>query len=265
MNKLLLGGLLIILVCWQQACIAPIDEQLTDVNPDYRDSLFQTIANFQDQAQVDSLTPFFQHPDPSYRYQAIMAMASIRDTTQLQQLTPLLEDKVDEVRAAAAFAIGQLGLSQAALPLSQAFDQSDTAGVFKLANKAILEAIGKCADREFLDLLSTIETYEANDSALLAGQAWGIYRFALRKMVSPAGTSHMAKLIQDSSYPRQVRLIAANYFFRAENLQLTDFTLPLVQAFSTATDPAIRMGLAVGFGKDPAGYRPIRANGSLSG
>lgn len=249
MNKLLLGGLLVILVCWQQACIAPFEEQLTDVSPDYRDSVFQEIANFQDQALVDSLTPFFQHPDPSYRYQAIMAFASIRDTSILSQLTPLLEDKIDEVRAAAAFAIGQLGLNQAALPLSQAFDQSDTAGHYKLANQAILEAIGKCADPEYLDLLSTIETYESKDSALLAGQAWGIYRFALRKVVSPAGTAHMAKLIQNSSYPQQVRLIAANYFFRAENIQLGDFTLPLVEAFSTTTHPAIRMGLAVGLGK----------------
>lgn len=248
MNKLLLGGLLVVLVLWQQACIAPYEEQLTDVNLDYRDSLFQEIAHFQDQALKDSLVNFLDHPNPSYRYQAIMAFASIRDTTMMTALTPLLEDKIDKVRAAAAYAIGQLQLSTSAPLLTGAFDQSDTAGDYKLANKAILEAIGKSADLEYLDLLSTIQTYESKDSALLEGQAWGIYRYALRQMVSPQGTARMAELL-NPSYPEKVRLIAANYFFRAENLRLDDLGLQLVNAFREATDPEIRMALAIGLGK----------------
>lgn len=249
MNKLLLGGLLVILIFWQQACIAPYEEQLTDVNLDYRDSLFQEIASFQDQQLVDSLLTFFKHPDPSYRYQAIMALSSIRDSSVITQLTPLLEDKIDKVRAAAAYALGQTGNSAVAPVLSQAFDQSDTAGVYKLANRAILEAIGKSADEEYLDLLSTIRTYESKDSALLEGQAWGIYRFALRKMVSPQGTARMAQLAGNTTYPKQVRLIAANYFFRAENLKLDTLTSALMQAFQAASEPSIRMALAVGLGK----------------
>ncbi len=248
MNKLLLGGLLIVFLLWQQACIAPYEEQLTDVNLDYRDSLFQEIANFQDQALKDSLLNFLDHPNPSYRYQAIMAFASIRDTAMITPLTPLLEDNIDKVRAAAAYAIGQLQLNTAASLLTGAFDQSDTAGHYKLANKAILEAIGKSADQEYLDLLSTIETYESKDSALLEGQAWGIYRYALRKMVSPKGTARMAELL-NPTYPEKVRLIAANYFFRAEGLELSDLGLPLTQAFQAAADPEIRMALAIGLGK----------------
>lgn len=248
MNKLLLGGLLIVLLLWQQACIAPYEEQLTDVNLDYRDSLFQEIANFQDQAQKDSLLSFLAHPNPSYRYQAIMAFASIRDTAMMTSLTPLLEDKIDKVRAAAAYAVGQLQLAKAAPFLTGAFDQSDTAGNYKLANKAILEAIGKSADQEYLNLLSTIQTYESKDSALLEGQAWGIYRYALRRIISPEGTARMVELLKPS-YPEKVRLIAANYFFRAENLRLDDFALPLRTAFQEAAKPEIRMALAIGLGK----------------
>lgn len=248
MNKLLLGGLLLVLLVWQQACIAPYEEQLTDVNLDYRDSLFQEIANFQDQAQTDSLLPYLAHPNPTYRYQAVMAFASIRDTAMISSISPLLEDKIDKVRAAAAFALGQLQLTSAATLLTGAFDQSDTAGNYKLANRAILEAIGKSADQEYLNLLSTIQSYESKDSALLEGQAWGIYRYALRKMVSPQGTARMAELLKPS-YPEKVRLIAANYFFRAENLRLDTFASPLRSAFEAATAPEIRMALAIGLGK----------------
>ena len=248
MDKLLLGGLLIVLLLGQHACIAPYEEQLTDVNLDYRDSLFQEIANFQDQAQKDSLLTFLEHPNPSYRYQAIMAFATIRDTAMIASISPLLEDKIDKVRAAAAYALGQLQLTSAATLLTGAFDQSDTAGNYKLANKAILEAIGKSADQAYLNLLSTIQTYESKDSALLEGQAWGIYRYALRKMVSPEGTARMAELLKPS-YPEKVQLIAANYFFRAENLRLDNFALPLRTAFQEATKPEIRMALAIGLGK----------------
>ena len=89
MNKLLLGGLLVVFLLCQQACIAPYEEQLTDVNLDYRDSLFQEIANFQDLALKDSLLGFLAHPNPSYRYHAIMAFASIRDTAMNTPLTAL--------------------------------------------------------------------------------------------------------------------------------------------------------------------------------
>ena len=65
MKKLLLGGLLAIICLGQNACIAPIEEQLTDVNLNYRDSLFRHIADLQDQQQVDSLLTFLDHPNPT--------------------------------------------------------------------------------------------------------------------------------------------------------------------------------------------------------
>ncbi len=249
MKKLLLGGLLAIICLWQNACIAPFEEQLTDVNTNYRDSLFRHIADLQDQQQVDSLLNFLDHPNPTYRYQTAMAFATIRDSSTLIPLTALLEDKVDKVRAAAAFAIGQTGLPAASSFLSDAFDQADTAGVYALANKAILEAIGKCGDKEYLQLLSTIQTYEAKDSALLEGQAWGIYRYGIRKIIIPEGTARMAQLVQDPTVPTAVKLIAANYFFRVENLRLDTLGPSLIAAYRQADDPRLRMALAVGLGK----------------
>ncbi len=249
MKKLLLGGLLAIICLWQNACIAPFEEQLTEVNTNYRDSLFRHIADLQDQQQVDSLLTFLDHPNPTYRYQTAMAFATIRDSTTVIPLTALLEDKVDQVRAAAAFAIGQTGMADATSILSNAFDQTDTAGTYALANKAILEAIGKCGDEEYLQLLSTIETYEAKDSALLEGQAWGIYRYGIRKIVSPEGTARMAQLVGDPQVPSAVQLVAANYFFRVENLRLDTLGPRLIKAYRESNDPRLKMALAVGLGK----------------
>ena len=144
MKKLFYAGFLVIICMWQNACIAPYDEQVTDITPDYRDSLFRHIHDLKDEQKLDSLYPFLQHQDPTYRYQAAMAFASIRDTSSLDELSLLLQDKIDQVRAAAAFAIGQTGVANAVTILSEAFDQTDTAGQYKLTNRAILEGIGRC-------------------------------------------------------------------------------------------------------------------------
>lgn len=58
------------------------------------------------------------------------------------------------------------------------------------------------------------------DTFLLEGQAWGIYRFALRKMVRPESTRKMLELVLNTELPGSVRSIAANYLYRAQGIQL---------------------------------------------
>lgn len=225
-------------------------EELTDVRIDLKDTVVQRIYTLQHEQQSDSLLTFFNHRNPTYRYLAAQAFASIRDESVLDTLASLLNDRVDEVRAAAAYALGQTGSPDAEPLLIAGFDRYDTLGVYRKANRAILEAIGKCGSMENLRMLGTITTYQAQDTALLEGQAWGIYRYALRGMTAPEATGRMVEIATDERFPVPVRFIAANYLYRAPNLQFDSTAAPeLARVVLQEEDPRIKMALAIGLGK----------------
>lgn len=237
-------------VALMPGCVPPSDEIKTSITLSVQDPVFRKIADFQDKQAVDSLYTFFRHEDPTYRYLAAMAFGSIGQEKAIDSLQVLLRDPIDQVRAAAAYAIGQTGAESGERPLLSAFERSDTAGRYRLANRAILEAIGKCGSEQRLADLATISTYQPSDTALLEGQVLGIYRFALRQMVLPSGTSRMLAVAADPRYPDKVRLIAANYFGRAQGLKLdAEAAQALADALPQAEGPNLRMALAIAIGK----------------
>lgn len=241
---------LLLLVLYGSACMPYEEEELTDVSIDLQDSVYQEIYTSQHQQQTDSLFSYFNHRDPTYRYLSAVAFASIKAETAVDTLASLLNDRVDEVRAGAAYALGQIGDAAAEPYLVQAFDRYDTLGRYAKANRAILEAIGKCGTPEKLVLLSTVSTYTPRDTALLEGQAWGIYRYALRGIINPEGTARMVELAANQAYPSTVRLIAANYLYRAQNLELDSTVAPrIARIISSEEDPRLQMALAIGLGK----------------
>jgi len=211
---------------------------------------FQKIATFQDQQLVDSLYPYFRHRDPSYRFLAARAFASIRTPRATDSLATLLADPIDRVRAAAAYAIGQSGDEGAEQFLLRAFARQDTVGNFLAANRAILEAMGKVGSEENLQAIATVSTYQPTDTALLQGQAYGIYQYALRGITRPAGTAHMLELTTNQQYPAEVRMIAANYLMRAKELDLDETAAEkIAKALQQESDPRTRMALVVALGK----------------
>ncbi len=247
MNRLLLFfGILLIGL---SGCIPYQEEEFSEIKIDLADPDFQQIFNFQERGQTDSLIGYFRHKNPHYRYSAALAMGSIQDTAAIDALSFLLQDNIDEVRAAAAFSIGQIGHSKGAPLLIQNFSQEDTLGQFKKSNRAILEAIGKCGDQNTLRFLSTITTYQPQDTALLQGQCWGIYRYAQRNLVIPEGTQRMVDIATNDAYPENVRFIAASYLSNAAGVQLDSFASPISRAFFKEEDYRLRMALAIAMGK----------------
>jgi cyclophilin family peptidyl-prolyl cis-trans isomerase len=91
-----------------------------------------------------------------------------------------------------------------------------------------------------------------SDTALLEGQAWGIYRFALRDIVSEEGTGRMVKFLGDAGYPESVQFIAANYLMRAKNIKLDSLAAPLIIAMGNSEDLQTQMALAIALGKTKA-------------
>src|SRR5690606_20827220 len=171
------------------------------------------------------------------------------DTSALTALLPLLADPHGEVRAMAAFAIGQLGLPAAETPLTAAFEGKDSARLHQVANSAILEAVGKLGSARYLYALGTIDDYLPTDTLLLLGQVRGIYRYALRQLTGPEGTATMVHYLADPVYPLPVRVIAANYLHRAQELDLKPHASRLLALWHAESHPYLRMCLATALGK----------------
>ncbi|MEZ4985014.1 MAG: peptidylprolyl isomerase [Saprospiraceae bacterium] len=253
MRKLLVPLLLAIslvgFTTWS-SCVPPQEEEIiTTIRLDVKDTLFQRIVDAQDLRKPASLYNILHHPDPTYRYLAARAFASFADSTVIDSLSRLLNDPVEEVRNMAVFALGQTHSLLAIPPLIDAFVQEDTAMIFATTHRAILEAVGKCGQEEHLAQLSGISTYTPRDTALLAGQAWGLYRFGLRNYTSEAATQRMITLTKPAVYPVSVRLVAAHYLARfqvgIDSLQ----TPALITSFERSNEPDIRMALAIALGK----------------
>ncbi len=230
-------------------CVPPSEGEQADVHLDFTNPIYQSLYDLQDRGMTDSLVHYFRQKDPTLRYIAALAFASIKDSLAIDSLTGLLYDPVDEVRIAAAYALGQIGNPKAQQPLLDAFDRYDTTGVSRYFNSAILEAIGKCGSPNLLESLASISTYRLSDTLLMEGQAWGIYRFALRDIVSPLGTTKMMDFATNSKYPADVRFIAANYLARAKNIELLKGDSLIAPAIAREDDPYIRMALAIALGK----------------
>lgn len=224
---------------------APVE----DIATDFDDPTLTKILDFQYHQQADSLIRYMESPSANIRYQTALAFGSFKDSSLLAPLSAYLNDPHPQVRAAVAFSVGQTEAAGAVPSLMDAFDPYDTAGVYQFANSQILEAVGKCGGAETLNLLTNISTYQRKDTLLLTGQVRGIYRLALRGVVSEEATEKMIDYLNEERYPKSVRLIAANYLYRAPNINLEPYTETLSQLIFREKDAEIRSPLVIALGK----------------
>ncbi len=241
----------------------PLEEKkLTRINWDLDNPEVQKLYGWQDAQNLDSLLDYFHHSDPTFRYGAALAFGSFKTEAAIDSLADLvLNDEVMEVRQAAAYALGQIGAEKAEPILLKAFQKNDSLSIADGLNSTILEAVGKCATKAQLKNLSTITTYLRTDTLLLVGQARGIYRFALRNLILPEGTTRMVDFVARTGYPHSVRLIAANYLGRAKGISLDSTAVVLLsKSLAQSTDPNLRMPLALALGKSktPAAFNALQ-------
>ena len=232
------------------SCVPVQEEVITDVELDNTDKILQKIYDFQDKGMVDSLYVYFGHADPTYRYSSAMAFASIQDSNALSKIYPLLKDNNQDVRTAAAYAIGQIGHPSGETLLFNNFERSDSLKQWQESNSAILEAVGKCGTEKALDHLSKIATYDLNDTLLLLGQARGLYRFGLRNMTNALGTQRMIDFVDNPKIPQSVMLYAANYLSRAKYSPLSEKKMQaLIRRVNNSESSALRSALVIALGK----------------
>ncbi len=240
-----------LLAAFFYACIAPEqDRREESIRLDWSRADIQQLYRWRDEGRTDSLLTYLTHSDVTLRYLAALGFASLRDSSAVEPLVPLLNDPSEEVRIAAAFALGQIGSPRAEQPLIEAFRQDDSLSQHQRFNAAILEAVGKCGGMQSLAHIATVSTYEPTDTILLQGQCRALYRYALRGMVHPEGTEQMIRYVANERLPASVRLIAAHYLARSpEVLPDSAQAVQLAAAFVRSIDPDIRIALARALGK----------------
>lgn len=215
-NILILFGFIILLT----SCTRSAEVQKSAIELDLDNAVVQQIFNFQNKRNTKAILPFLTVENPTHRYIAAMALASVQDTSAIKDLADLLKDDYEEVRYAAAYALGMTKNVQAANFLAAAFAQDSS----RLVQAGILEAIGRCGTEEHLKYMCAAAPYPIQDSVLLEGQALGIYRFALRGIVHKEGTTKiMNDFIANSLMPAKARFIAANYLARTKGIDLTGY------------------------------------------
>lgn len=245
--KTLITTILAAIIMHFLACIPPDSQRQLDttIGIDYGSAAVQKLYNFQDRLLTDSLVGYFSNENASYRYLAAIAFGSVKDAKALPGLEQLLTDPVEDVRTAAAYAIGQIGDSSSTAALVRAFQRQDTMRRSVKSNAAILEAIGKTAPQKYLKYIATISTYKVTDTLLLNAQSYAIFRFMRRKMVSPEGTQKMVSFVSDNIYPLKTRLVAASYLHKAREITLDSLTAAkLAIVMSNDGDYRIRMAMA---------------------
>lgn len=237
---------------------APVDADENTTIFDFSDLSVQEIYKLQDQRDGKGLIPFLKDKNPTYRYIATMAFASIKDTSEatLTSTISALGDALqnfnedENIRAMAAYALGQIGSTDAVQTLLNAFEGDRSKASF-LVNGHIMEAIGKCAPEKYLRFLSTAPDYTHEDTVSNKGLAYGIYRYLVRGMSIPQGTKRMLSVLADEKMPNSVKRIAANYFGRSKSVvfQTSEELQQFIQIAQNEKDAYTRMALALALGK----------------
>lgn len=236
------------------SCMPYEEDVATAVKMDYSDKELQKIITYKDKRQTDSLAVYLHSKNPTYRYSALMGFASAKDTHSLNYIYPLLADPVDNVRGAAAYAIGQIGDTLSSVKLVKAFEVNDSLRQFNFANSQILEAVGKCGNEKALIALTTPTSFTNKDTLLLLGQTRGIYRMANRKMIHPRATRKMMEYAKNKQLPKEIRLMAAHYLHRAKGIKIDSTIAPICANIRTENDPDIRMALVTGIAKSKLNF-----------
>ncbi|HMS66724.1 MAG: peptidylprolyl isomerase [Saprospiraceae bacterium] len=231
------------------ACVPPTKKAETPTSVDLSNPDVQKMLTFQNDQNLDSLKSYFSHPSSLLRLMAVNAFASFQDKSVGDSIVLKLKDSNFEVRAAAAYVLGQLGDSTHLPALISAFAGQDSININNQYNANVLEAIGKIGGIREADLLSSVETYRTTDTLLLTGQIKALYRFGLRNIIPQNGVKLSLKYLENPEVDREVKLMCAHYLARTRDIKLDDEAASITKIIANTQDVDIKMALALSLGK----------------
>lgn len=241
MRYLILGVLLLAIL----SCVPPAKQGDLDIIVDFSNEEQQRVINLKDRGDTLQLATYLTAEDVTLRYLAAQSAGSIQAKSLKRPLLDLLNnDPSGEVRAVAAYSLGQYRSGDIQDDLTTSFTLQDTSVYNTPVRGAILEAIGKCGDEGMLELIANVSTYQPEDHHLLLGQVRAIYRFGLRNIYHQSGTQLMLERVTDNAIPDETRLIAAHYLARNPGIDIATGLGMLVGQMERETNNHIRMALA---------------------
>ena len=178
----------------------------------YEDEILRKIADCKSSHNSQELVSYLTNENAKYREAATLACASIADTIIFEHLLSMLNDYNEEVRIAASYSLGMIGMLRTNTEqiLIDFFESEQSLKV----RMNILEAIGKCGTEHGLNYISELNI--PNDKIiLLTGQILGLSRFAIRNLISDKSTTKVISLL-DLSVPQKVRMLASVYLTRTQ-------------------------------------------------
>jgi cyclophilin family peptidyl-prolyl cis-trans isomerase/HEAT repeat protein len=199
----------------------------------FDDKIQIKIADLQDRRSTDSLIAYLYSDNDEYRSAAALALASVQDTTALDTLGKLSTSD-PHIRRNAAFALGQMNNLRATTPLIYG-ELGDEPGI----QHEIYEALGKAIRKEDLSLFPS----QPEDTAILAGVAWGIYRAGLRGIFDSVTTNFQASILSNGKSGYNAKLAAAHYFARTAFTPQPGVAQALTTAASASSAVGIRMAV----------------------
>ncbi len=249
-NRIIALSFLGLLFCFLMACVPPSEVNDLDIKVDYSLKEHQTIGDLQDRRETVGLIEKLSSPFVTERYLAILGLASTQDSIAVDSLIRVMNvDLSMDNRAAAAYALGQIGSSTITPWLVRSFATQDTAMFNTSVHANILEAIGKTGSIVELEQIANVSTYLPEDDWLIWGQMSAIYRFGVRGIFHPKATSTVVDKLKDAQYPVRARRIAASYLQRHASLDLKEYLSTLRAVFTSESDVFVRAGLASALGR----------------
>jgi len=215
----------------------------------YEDEILQNIYSLQNERNSQKLLKYLNNEYPEYRKAGILAFASLQDSSAILPISVLFDDTDEDVRLEVAYTLGQIGHISAENILIKAYETEKSNKV----KKEILEAIGKCGSEKGLLFITTLEIPET-DYVLLAGQAWGLNRFAIRGYTSSQSTEKAMSILSYNEQTESIRFIISHYFSYSKNIDLTEFHSQLKVEFEKDGYVYTKMNLIKAFGNSQSIY-----------
>lgn len=220
-----------------------IDKGVAPSSNVFVDNTFRKIVDLRCDGNSVELANLAGNPLPAYRKAAVMAFASMRDSLSLVTVAGRLLDPDPEVRLAALFTLGQIGLPQAEVHLIQFYKSS----VSDEHKASALLAIGKCGGENsirFIDSLGTV----SDTVSMVSAQCRAMVCLASRGYYSSGTSRRACDYLADTNIHDNARMIAAEYF-RYCDVDVAKYTDCFVDAYATAKVVGLKENIVDALGK----------------
>ena len=212
----------------------------------FSDPEIRKIHDLADQRDSLSLLTYLRDSNLNYRGEALMCFGSVQAISLNDSIALSLDSKMDGIRIAAAFALGQ-SYHPGAVPHIMSALEKDTV---KLVRGMLFDALGKTGTQDNLKWLSQ----QVVDLQETEGQAQGILRFGMRGITLPQGNSKVLEIMESGT--STVGMIYSSYHVArySDTVWLRENIAALEKLYREERDPVVCAnlisGVIKGHGKD---------------